>query len=37
MEAISQLHPVAQVFAVVAIGVVVCVAIWQFGNFMRGE
>ncbi len=37
MEDISQLHPAAQVAAVLAIGAVACVFIWQFWKSMREQ
>jgi hypothetical protein len=34
-NALSQLHPAAQVFAIIAIAAVVCVAVWQFFKTLR--
>lgn len=35
MEALSQLHPAAQVAAIIAIAAVACVFIWQIFKTMR--
>lgn len=35
MEQISQLHPAAQVAAIIGAAAVVCIAIWQFWKSMR--
>lgn len=35
MEEIAKLHPIAQVAAIVAIGAVVCVFIWQAFKTLR--
>lgn len=35
MEDLAQLHPVAQVIAVIGISVFACVFVWQFWKTMR--
>lgn len=35
MENLSKLHPVAQVVALVVVGAIVCIFIWQFWKTFR--